>query len=595
MMAFLREMRRRHVLRIAGIYVAAGWVFIEVLANVLPIFEAPTWIAKVLTVILLLGFPIAVIIAWAFEITPEGIVLTEANADTREVLPPALPDYLIALALVGVFAVSLFDRAPGVNRHSERGGGSELQAASVAVLPFADFSEGGKNQHLGNGIAEAVLNSLTRQEGLQVASRTSSFAGQLSELDAQQIGQRLGVDQILEGSIRRQNYKLRVSAQLTDVETGFHIWSNTWDRQFDDIFKIEEDLARSLVVALKGPLALDDNPIVESGTANVEAYNLNLRGRYLFQSPTQENFVAATQAFMQAIALDPDYGSAHGYLAFCLGYSSIYSNFVSQVMQTATSAEVALRRDPGNVPATLIRGFMEHHPDRAFPFYQRTLDAERERDLTLYVYHNDYLAPQARSEEARTLLVQALEQDPDSILMLQALAMIESRAGNYDRALELVARTGEMDGSNFLVSSVLVDVYYRSRDGRNLQEAAEKSIARIGRQNGFIFQYLLQAHILNGNLEVAEALLEEMFEARERGDIWSATTIGMSLASLGRIDEAAIWFVRAYRERDFWLRWHLRPAIQDIPALGVHPTIRNLLELMGLDDASIEQRIAAGM
>jgi TolB-like protein/tetratricopeptide (TPR) repeat protein len=594
MMGLFREMRRRHVLRIAGIYVAAGWVFIEVLANVLPIFEAPVWIAKTFTLLLLMGFPIAIIFTWAFDITPDGIVRTGDLPETREVLPPALPDYLIALALIGVMLTSIFNLSPSESNQHSYGGANAVTDASLAVLPFVDFSEGGVNQHLGNGIAEAVLNALSKLDGLQVASRTSSFASQHKDMGAREIGEQLGVSQILEGSIRRQGKKLRVSAQLSSVNTGFQIWSNTYDREFDDIFDIEEELARSLVVALQGSLALDDNPIVQSGTTNVEAYNLNLRGRYLFESPTQENFVAATQAFQRAIELDPDYGSAHGYLAFCLGYASIYSNFVQQVIPTAVSTELALRHDPGNIPATLIKGFMLQSVDQQFDYYKQALASAKDTDLALHVYANSYLTPQGRQEEGRAALVVALEKNPESILMMQALGMIESHAGNYDLAVEVISRAGAVDGSNFLASSVLVDVYYRSRNGKKLQEVAEQSIARIGRQNGFIFQYLLQAHILNGDLDSAEAMLQEMLHARERGEIWSATTIGMSLASLGRIDESTIWFVRAHREHDYWLLWHLRSAIQDIPALGVHPTIRNLLERMGLDDASIAQRIAEG-
>ncbi|MEH6634553.1 MAG: hypothetical protein V7700_03495, partial [Halioglobus sp.] len=514
--------------------------------------------------------------------------------DTREVLPPALPDYLISAALIAVLVTSFFDLSSGGGDRHDTGGSGVIAESSLAVLPLVDFSEGGVNQHLGNGIAEAVLNALTNLDGLQVASRTSSFAAQLKDMDASQIGERLGVGQILEGSIRRQGNKLRVSAQLTNVNTGFQVWSSTYDRQFEDIFDIEEELARSLVVALKGPLALDDNPIVKSGTTNVEAYNLNLRGRYLFESPTQENFIAATQAFQRAIELDPDYGSAHGYLAFCLGYASIYSSFVQQVMPAAVSIELALRHDPGNTPATMIKGFMMRSFDDQYIYYRQALDTDQDRDLTLYVYSNAYLTAQSRHEELREALMAALETNPDSVLILQALAEVESHSGNYELALDIISRAGALDGSNFLVSAVLVDVYYRSRDGKKLREAAEQSIAKIGKQNGFIYQYLLQAHVLNGDLDSAEAILQEMLDVRERGDTWSATTIGMSLASLGRIDEAAIWFVRAYRERDYWLLWHLRSAIHDIPALGVDPTIRNLLERMGLDDASIERRIAEG-
>ncbi|GHD27085.1 tetratricopeptide repeat protein [Parahalioglobus pacificus] len=595
MMSFWREMRRRHVFRIAGIYVAVGWVLIEILANVLPMFEAPEWIGKTMTLLLVLFFPIALIIAWAFEITPDGIKRADELEDQGEPLPATLPDYLIVAALLIVIGLFFLDFGDRRTSNSLPAAQSELvDEASLAVLPFIDFSEGGENQYLGNGIAEAVLNGLTRNGGLQVASRTSSFAAQYRDMDATEIGTALGVRQILEGSIRRQDARLRVSAQLTDVETGFQIWSDSYDSEFQDIFDIEENLARSLVVALRGPLALDESPIIISDTKNVDAYNLNLRGRYAFQDPSQQNFGAAMAAFQQALSLDPNYWSAHGYLAFCLGYMGIYSDFATTVAATAESAELALRNDPGNIPATLIKGVIEKGLDSAYEDYARVLDQERDRDLTLYVYHSTYLIPQLRQSELTEQLLAQLGEDPDNLLMRFALAMNESRNGNYAEALAYVQDTGLDDGSNFLVSAVLSDVYYRQRDGQRLREVAEQSIARVGEQNGFQTQYLLQAHVINGDLQQAETLLDYMQEKRRNSETWSATTVGLSLASMGRIDDAVDMLVQANRERDFWLRWHLKSFIQDMPALGDHPRMQRLLASMALDDDTIANRIAVG-
>ena len=596
MLNFWREMRRRHVFRIAGIYVAVSLVLVEILANVLPMFEAPEWIGKTMTLLLVLFFPIALIIAWAFEITPDGIKHADELEDTGEPLSASLPDYLIVTALIAVIGLLFFDFGEQQTGTTEPTNQitQPVQEASLAVLPFIDFSADGANQYLGNGIAEAVLNGLTRNGGLQVASRTSSFAAQYRDMDAIEIGAALGVRQILEGSIRRQDTRLRVSAQLTDVTTGFQIWSDSYDSDFEDIFDIEEKLARSLVVALRGPLALNDGPIVVSETSNVDAYNLNLRARYAFQDPSQQSFGAALANFQEALTLDPNYWSAHGYLAFCLGYLGIYSDFSQTVVSTAESAELALRNDPNNIPAILIKGVIEKSLDRSHEEYARVLGEQRDRDLILYVYFTTYLAPQLRQLEIVDQLRAQHEEDPDNILMRFSLAMSESRSGNYEAALAYVQDTGLDDGSNFLVSAVLADVYYRQRDGQRLREVAQQSIAGVGEQNGFQTQYLLQAHVLNGDLEQAEALLNYMIEKRRNGDIWSATTVGLSLASLGRIDEAADLLVQANRERDYWLRWHLKSFIQGMPALGEHPRIQRLLATMELDDDAIAGRIADG-
>ncbi|MBE9539447.1 MAG: hypothetical protein IMF06_10220 [Proteobacteria bacterium] len=601
MLKFWYEMRRRHVLRIAGIYFAVGWLLIEIMVSVLPEFDAPTWIAKTFIFVIVLMFPIALILAWAFEITPDGIKLAselDKLSSDPDKLPSAVPDYLIVLGLALVLVLGIYGyqtRNEAATTVTDAPATVSQAIPSVAILPFVDLGENGSNQYLGNGLAEEILNALADWDGLRIASRTSSFAVQNKNMDIQEIGERLGVKQILEGSLRRQGSRLKVTAHLTDVKTGFHSWSESYDREFEDIFEIEESLARAIVVALQGPLAVADNEtVIKYQTANVDAYNLLLKGRYYFQSPTQENFGLALAAFQEAIELDPNYWTAHGYLAFSLGYASIYSDYASQVIQSATSTELALRHDPENVPANVIKGFMSEDIDQAYTYYNIALGQRGDRDLSIYVYVNAYLYPQQRQEEGRNLLLRGLKDDPSSLIISQSLAMTESRAGNYEQALDIIARAGDTDGSNFLVSSVQVDVYYRSRDIDRLRQAAEQSIEKIGIQNGFILQYLLQAHVLSGELERAKEILDDMLTIRERGGFMSATVVGMSLASLGRIDEAALWFVRAHRERDYWLRWHLKSATEDIPSLGEHPTIKILLVTMGLDDTSIAARIDQG-
>ena len=607
--SFWREMRRRHVLRVAGIYVAAGWIFVEVMANLLPLFEAPLWIGKTFTLLLFLAFPITLIIAWAFEITPDGIKHADELEDKGEALPPALPDYLIVAALCLVVVVSFVDFGgdkvqPFVSAESGESIGTaesavgEAQAQgvdSLAVLPFVDFSEGASNQYLADGIAETVLNALTQQEGLRVASRTSSFSAQNKEQSIQEIGQRLGVAQVLEGSLRRSGNRLRVSAQLTNVETGYQTWSETYDREFDDIFEIEEDLARAIVLALKGPLALEEvQQLVASGTDSVEAYNLNLQGLYAFQSPSQRNFAAAMGAFQKAIDIDPDYWEAHGYLAFCLGYSRVYTDFVTQVVPAAISTELALRNDPDNVPANLIKGVMIADYDKKYQYFERALKGDSDNDLALYAYYVGYLGPQWRHTEIDELVDEAMLQEPDSVVLIFNSAMNASRAGDFEKALMLANRPGLAEGDNFLVSAMLADIYLRMGDGKNLRRVAEQSISTIGAQNGYMQQYLLQAHVMNGDLESAETLLESMIARRATGEFMSATPIGMGLAALGRADEAADWLMSAYRERDYWLEWHIVSATRAYPELGANLRIQNLLKLLGLDEASIQERIAQG-
>ncbi len=590
MIKFWHEIRRRHVLRIAGVYCAVGWLMIEIIANVFPMFGAPDWIAQTITFLIILFFPITLVITWAFEITPDGIKYDNHQADGDEVLPSALPDYFVGLGLILILAFMVFNSG---TQPPEEAATTEDQL-TLAVMPLVDFSADDNNQYLGNGIAETVLNSLASIQGLQVASRTSSFALQSDQLDVKEIGARLDVDRVLEGSIRRSGDRLRVSAQLSDTSTGFQIWSNKYDRRFEDIFAIEEDIAGSIVDALVGQLPIEQPLQLATGTRNAEAYNLTLKGLYYFDRPTQANFVLATQLFQQATSIDPDYGLAHGYLAYCIGYASIYANYSTYAVQTGISVELALRQDPENIPALLIKGFMLRHPDEAFPYFEAARVSGRERDLALYTYHNAYLWPQGRQEEARLELQQALAENPSSVLLQQPLSMLESRAGNYDLALNIISRTASTDGSEFLVSSVLADVYYRSGNAQKLKEAAEQSIEKLGLQNGFMYQYLIAAHVMLGDIEAARELLEEAIAVRNSGVAFSASTIGLGYASLREMDNAANWLVQANREKDFWLTWHLNSKLEHFPVLAAHPDIIKLQKDMGLDAASIESRRLSG-
>ena len=260
----------------------------------------------------------------------------------------------------------------------------------------------------------------------------------------------------------------------------------------------------------------------------------------------------------------------------------------------AISMELALRNDPDNVPANLIKGVMIANYEKKHQFYERALNGSSDKDLALYSYYVGYLAPQWRHAEISKEVAQALQEEPNSVVLLFAAAMSASRDGEFEKALELAGRPGFSDGNNFLISAMLTDIYFRMGDGKNLRRVAEQSIAAIGPQNGFIPQFLLQAHVMNGDTELAEAVLESMIARRKSGESMSATPIGIGLAALGRIDEAAIWLMRAYRERDYWLEWHVLSTARSYPSLGAHTGFQNLLKLLRLDEASIQARIADG-
>lgn len=343
-MKIFDELKRRNVFRVAGAYAVVAWLLIQIVVAILPTLGAPPWIARVFIVLVLAGFPIAMVLAWAFELTPEGVKLT-VNVPEGESIAPKTGrrlDYAIIGGVALVAALFIYDRvapersvetvasrnsqdegsANGAARAEELPAAAEgvaedatvpPSAASIAVLPFADMSPGKDQEYFSDGVAEEILNVLARVEGLKVASRTSSFQFRNSERGVPAIAAELGVRHVLEGSVRKSGDAIRVTAQLIDAETDAHLWSETFDRTLtaENIFAIQDEIAAAIVAALHeniGGAIAAAAPASSVRTSDVEAYELFLKARALFQS--RRTLGEADALLEQALAIDPKFADA---------------------------------------------------------------------------------------------------------------------------------------------------------------------------------------------------------------------------------------------------------------------------------------------
>ncbi len=327
-MSFLSELRRRNVIRMAGWYVVGAWLIVQVASIVFPAFELPAWTLRGVILLLALGFVPALVFAWAFELTPEGLKRERevdrsqgiANHTARKL------DVVVIVLLLGVGAMMLWQMrgtpgpaasAPPVATAPTANPPAAADAQvvadkSIAVLPFADFSAGGDQGWFADGLAEEILNALARTPDLLVSARTSSFRYKGSELAIPQIAQELGVAHVLEGSVRSTPQRIRVTAQLIRAADGFHLWSQTYDRDVADMIEIQEDLARQIALAMQtsmDPQALSDMAVV--GTRSVEAYQAYIRGVAETLTLKASDFKEAYGYFEQARALDPTFAAAH--------------------------------------------------------------------------------------------------------------------------------------------------------------------------------------------------------------------------------------------------------------------------------------------
>ncbi len=373
-MKLFNELKRRNVFRVGLFYVVTAWLVIEVAETVLPLFDVPDGVLRGLVVLLVIGLVPALGLSWIYELTPEGIK-RDAELSSAELHNPHTGRKLnwatlvVAVLAIGFLAVDRMRPAPPIAAPvaapapatvADEAG--TVNAASIAVLPFADLSPGADQEYFSDGMAEEILNALVRVKGLQVASRTSSFGfkGQES-LGMPVIAARLQVRHVLEGSVRRAGSNLRITAQLIDAEVDRHLWSDTFDRPLtaENVFAIQEEIASAIVAALVDSLGIEieDEVRLAQPTENLTAYDMYLRARGLFQGRTDLD--VADDLLRQALEQDPDFVQAWELRAavqtviFEYGYTRLSRNEHERRGMEFAARALALEPDSGMALATL--------------------------------------------------------------------------------------------------------------------------------------------------------------------------------------------------------------------------------------------------
>src|SRR3984893_14397437 len=312
---FFAELKRRHVYRVAIAYTVVAWLLVQVATQVFPFFEIPTWIVRLVVFLTVLGFPVALVVAWAFEMTPEGLK-SAANIAPNEYIPRWSTRRFAALIIsVAILAagVPLFQLSrskptwlPWTNAVSTP------SQKSIAVLPLLNESGNPGDEYFSDGLSEELIAALAQVKGLKVIGRSSSFRFKDKKEDSKTIGEKLGVSTLLEGTVRKQGDQVRIVAELVNAADGSELWSRTFDRELKDIFvvqsEIAENVARSLELTLLGT---NDSSAKNAATKSVEAHNAYLQGHFYFERRNLEDYRKSTGFFDEATRLDPDYALAY--------------------------------------------------------------------------------------------------------------------------------------------------------------------------------------------------------------------------------------------------------------------------------------------
>lgn len=336
-MSLYAELKRRNVFRVAAAYIVLGWLLLQVTSILLQFLGAPPWVGKTIVALLVIGFVPSLAIAWVFEVGPDGVQRDDGSTPAANGQHARRLDILTIVGVVIVAAIALAEglrpppratapAAPSAERATPPTAATQAPApttstrpapqGSIAVLPFANMSPDPENEYFADGIAEELLNVLSRIDGLKVASRTSAFSFKGSKAPIGEVARTLNVAHVLEGSVRRQGVRVRITAQLIDAATDQHLWSESYDRELDDIFAVQDEIARAIAQALGGALKLDGAARADAGrpTADLVAYEGFLRARTLFHQRGEALLAARTQ-LEECVARDPRFAEAWALLA----------------------------------------------------------------------------------------------------------------------------------------------------------------------------------------------------------------------------------------------------------------------------------------
>src|SRR5436853_5895483 len=324
---FFAELKRRNVFKVAVAYAVVGWLVIQVTATIVPALHLPDGLTTAVVVLILVGFPVALVIAWAFEMTPEGLKRTE-NVSSDEVIPQWSKKKFAAL-IIGIAVIAAGLLVFQMLRSSRSTITATADTKSIAVLPFVNMSADKNDEYLSDGMTEELINVLSKMPGLRVPGRTSCFAfkGKNEEDIFHKVGDQLHVGTVLEGSVRKAGEKLRVTAQLINVSDGYHLWSKDYDGDVKDILNFQSNVAEQVVQALQVKLGGEGTRLLaKKPTENPEAHRLYLLGRYEFAKYTQTGWNNAIRYYEQALRIDPEFA-----LAYC-GLADNYAYMGSVVM-----------------------------------------------------------------------------------------------------------------------------------------------------------------------------------------------------------------------------------------------------------------------
>jgi len=554
---FFSELKRRNVYKVAVAYAVVGWLVIQVSATVLPTFHAPEWVVQTLVVLVAVGFPIALVIAWAFELTPEGIKRTEDVDLAASARQPRKHAWIVVVIVGAALSVGLFF----IGRYTARNSASasELSAKSIAVLPFVNMSADKNDEYLSDGVSEELIAALSKINGLQVKARTSSFAFKGKNEDIQKIGDLLHASHLLEGSVAKAGNKLRITAQLIQASDGNHEWSDTYDRDMQDIFAVRSEVAQKVAETLKVRLLGEEKrKIDKKPTENLEAYDAYLKGRYFFNRPSDQNLSKAISQFEDAVRLDPNFAPAYSGLSDAYLWAAFNEGIITAAEgkpKARSTAEKSLQLNEASAEAhTSLANYLS--------WYEHDWAAsEREfrRAIALnpnYAFAHDQfaltLALQGRLAESETEGRRAAQLDPlnPAIAIDNTLGL--TAQGEFQQAKEEAKRGAELDPEFFFPQLQFGWIDIQAGNAKAAIPALQKAVAM--ESPPFVIAWLGYAYGAAGDRNAALATIEQLKKKSVNGYV-PEFNLAMIHLGLGDRDRALDLLEQASAADSQWMMY----------------------------------------
>jgi TolB-like protein len=540
---FFAELKRRNVYRAAVAYGVVAWFLTQLTTQVFPFFDIPNSAIRFVVIALALGFPIAMSLSWVYEFTPEGIVRSEdvdpAKARSARRLTGRVLDFIIIGVLLLVIAMLLYQRFPF---RAETG--ESISEKSIAVLPFVDLSQTKDQEYFCDGISEEILDALAKIQGLRVVAHTSSFAFKGKDATVGEIAQKLNVRNVLEGSLRRDGNRIRISAQLIDTRNGFHLWSETYERELQGVFAVQDEITQAIVNALKIRLAV---ALPVNKKPNPEAHELDLKGRYFLN---HRDLKKAVDYYQEALVKDPNDALAYAGLSeACLVLTVRGGSPPRELMPKAKEAALhALAIDDGLSEAHGSLAYVTFFYDWDWPAAEREFKRAIElkpSNADAHHWYSHFLMAQGRIEESLDQTKRALELNPFDFLMNTHLTWHYLYAREYAKALEQSQKAAEMDkrAGGAWLGEILEQQGKYAEAIAQFQKSLETTQALSTSKAN-----LAHAYAVSGNRDAAQKIVAEL-EEQSKSSYVSAFEIALIHAGLGEKDQAFVWLEKAYEQR----------------------------------------------